>query len=66
MAENDNLSNHPDNRFNRALNNNFVDTKVDDPGKDEGSSKSLEYNNVKKEKKKKKKNHSEILYNSMT
>ena len=66
MAENDNLSNHPHNRFNRALNNNFVDTKVSDPVKDEGSSKSLEHNNVKKEKKKKKKNHSEKLYNSMT
>ena len=48
--------------FDKAVDDNFVDTKEDDHGKDEVNSKSLEHKYVTT--RKKKKNHSEELDNS--
>ena len=62
-AENDNLNNNLDNLFDKGVEDNFVQNKEGDHGKDEDSSKPLEHKNVKTRKKKKKKNRSEELDN---
>ena len=59
--QNDNLNNNPDNLFDKAVDDSFVDTKQDDHEKDEDSRKSIEHKN---EKEKEKKNHSQELDNS--
>ena len=58
--ENDNLNNNLDILFDKAVDDNFVDTKENDHGKDEDSGKPIELKNVTTGKKKKKKKSEQL------